>query len=202
MAEPDSASLAGALDRVLDKGVVVDVQARISLVGIDVMSVEGQVVAASLDTYYENREEIAAVERAGPGSADGTEEIVGDVVDTATDAVASATDAVESTTGELAGGESDGGGQSGGGSGADAGPGTDAGDGDGDDGDDADESAAGDDDAETDESNDVPEGKVRCRECGDLYEAITPSHLATHDTTVAAYREEYGEDVPMNFGGV
>jgi hypothetical protein len=46
MAEPDSARLTGALDRVLEKGVVVDVQARISLVGIDIMRVEGQVVAA------------------------------------------------------------------------------------------------------------------------------------------------------------
>jgi hypothetical protein len=175
MAEPDSASLAGALDRVLEKGVVVDVQARISLVGIDVMTVEGQVVAASLDTYYENREEIAAVERAGPGGSGGaadTGEVVGDVVDTATDAVDSATESVGSDTGELSAG-----GGSGSQSSADPGNGG---------------MAAG----------DAPEGKVRCRECGETFEAITPSHLATHDTTVEAYREQFGEDVPMNFGGI
>jgi len=47
MAQPDSSSLAEVLDRVLDKGVVVDAFARISLVGIEILTVEARVVVAS-----------------------------------------------------------------------------------------------------------------------------------------------------------
>jgi hypothetical protein len=41
------------LDRVLDKGIVVDAWARIGLVGIDLFSVETRVVVASIDTYVQ-----------------------------------------------------------------------------------------------------------------------------------------------------
>ncbi|MDD1745021.1 MAG: gas vesicle protein, partial [Candidatus Methanoperedens sp.] len=36
---PESSSLAEVLDRVLDKGVVVDVWARVSLVGIEILTI-------------------------------------------------------------------------------------------------------------------------------------------------------------------
>ena len=39
------------LDRVLDKGIVIDAWVRISLVGIDLITVEARVVVASIDTY-------------------------------------------------------------------------------------------------------------------------------------------------------
>ena len=39
------------LDRVLDKGIVVDAWARVSLAGIDLITVEERVVVASIDTY-------------------------------------------------------------------------------------------------------------------------------------------------------
>jgi hypothetical protein len=39
------------LDRVLDKGIVIDAWARIALVGIDLISVEARVVVAALDSY-------------------------------------------------------------------------------------------------------------------------------------------------------
>jgi len=44
-------SLIDVLDRVLDKGIVVDAWVRISLVGIDLITVEARVVVASIDTY-------------------------------------------------------------------------------------------------------------------------------------------------------
>ncbi|MDD4653578.1 MAG: gas vesicle protein, partial [Methanothrix sp.] len=46
-ATPDASSLAEVLDRILDKGIVVDVWARISLVGIEILTVEARVVVAS-----------------------------------------------------------------------------------------------------------------------------------------------------------
>src|SRR5215831_3651626 len=44
-------SLIDVLDRVLDKGIVVDAWVRVSLVGIDLMTVEARIVVASIDTY-------------------------------------------------------------------------------------------------------------------------------------------------------
>lgn len=64
MAQPDSSSLAEVLDRVLDKGVVVDVFARISLVGIEILTVEARVVVSSVDTFLHYAEEIAKIEQA------------------------------------------------------------------------------------------------------------------------------------------
>ena len=43
--------LIDVLDRVLDKGIVIDGWARMSVVGIDLLSVEMKVVVASIDTY-------------------------------------------------------------------------------------------------------------------------------------------------------
>lgn len=49
---PESASLIDVLDRVLDKGIIVDAYFRVALAGIDVISVDAQVVVASIDTYF------------------------------------------------------------------------------------------------------------------------------------------------------
>lgn len=48
---PGGTSLIDVLDRVLDKGIVVDAWVRVSLVGIDLITVEARVVVASIDTY-------------------------------------------------------------------------------------------------------------------------------------------------------
>ena len=44
-------SLVEVLDRVLDKGIVVDAWVRVSLVGIELVTIEARVVIASVDTY-------------------------------------------------------------------------------------------------------------------------------------------------------
>lgn len=61
---PESSSLAEVLDRILDKGVVIDVWARISVVGIELITVEARVVVASVDTFLHYAEEIAKIEQA------------------------------------------------------------------------------------------------------------------------------------------
>ncbi len=63
-ADPNSSSLADVLDRILDKGVVIDVWARISVVGIEVLTVEARVVVASVDTFLHYAKEMAKLERA------------------------------------------------------------------------------------------------------------------------------------------
>jgi len=62
--EPQGSSLAEVLDRILDKGVVIDVWARISVVGIELLTVEARVVVASVDTFLHYAEEIAKIEQA------------------------------------------------------------------------------------------------------------------------------------------
>jgi len=49
----DDGTLIDVLDRVLDKGIVIDAWARMSVVGIDLMTVEVKVVVASIDTYLQ-----------------------------------------------------------------------------------------------------------------------------------------------------
>ena len=65
---PDASSLAEVLDRILDKGVVVDVWARISLVGIEILTVESRVVVSSVDTFLHYSEEMAKIEQASIGA--------------------------------------------------------------------------------------------------------------------------------------
>src|ERR1700753_44502 len=49
------------LDRVLDKGIVIDAWVRVSLVGIDLITVEARVVVASIDTYLKYSEAVGPV---------------------------------------------------------------------------------------------------------------------------------------------
>jgi len=51
-------SLIDVLDRVLDKGIVIDAWVRVSLVGIDLITVEARVVVASIDTYIKYSEAV------------------------------------------------------------------------------------------------------------------------------------------------
>lgn len=54
-------SLIDVLDRVLDKGIVIDAWVRISLVGIDLFTVEARVVVASIDTYLKYADQMGLI---------------------------------------------------------------------------------------------------------------------------------------------
>src|ERR1700694_1687659 len=61
-------SLIDVLDRVLDRGIVIDAWVRVSLVGIDLITVEARVVVASIDTYLKYSEAVATAATASrPG---------------------------------------------------------------------------------------------------------------------------------------
>ena len=64
----DQSSLAEVLDRILDKGVVIDAWARVSLVGIEILTIEARVVIASVDTFLHYAEEITKIEQAAIGA--------------------------------------------------------------------------------------------------------------------------------------
>ncbi|AKO91182.1 MULTISPECIES: gas vesicle structural protein GvpA [Priestia] len=57
----DGSSLAEVVDRILDKGVVIDAYAKISLVGIELITVEARVVIASVDTWLRYAEAVGLI---------------------------------------------------------------------------------------------------------------------------------------------
>ena len=65
-------SLIDVLDRVLDKGIVIDAWVRVSLVGIDLITVEARVVVASIETYLKYSEAVGTITPASkPAIVDG-----------------------------------------------------------------------------------------------------------------------------------
>jgi len=46
-----ASSLLDVLDRVLDKGIVIDAWVHVSLIGIDLLTIEARVTVASIETY-------------------------------------------------------------------------------------------------------------------------------------------------------
>ena len=55
---PGTISLLEVLDRILDKGVVIDAFVRVSLVGIELLTIEARVVVASVETYLKYAERV------------------------------------------------------------------------------------------------------------------------------------------------
>ncbi len=53
-----SSSLVEVIDRILDKGIVIDAWVRVSLVGIELLAIEARVVVASVETYLRYAEAV------------------------------------------------------------------------------------------------------------------------------------------------
>lgn len=51
LARPRPSSLADVIDIILDKGMVIDAYVRVSLVGIELLTIDARIVIASVDTY-------------------------------------------------------------------------------------------------------------------------------------------------------
>ncbi|WP_059173157.1 gas vesicle structural protein GvpA [Bacillus sp. FJAT-27445] len=61
----DSSSLAEVIDRILDKGIVIDAFARVSLLGIEILTVEARIVIASVDTWLRYAEAVGLLKEEG-----------------------------------------------------------------------------------------------------------------------------------------
>jgi hypothetical protein len=48
---PSPSGLADVLDLILDKGLVIDLYVRVSLIGIEILTIDARIVVASVDTY-------------------------------------------------------------------------------------------------------------------------------------------------------
>jgi len=67
--QPNPGSLAELLNVILDKGIVIDAWARVSVVGIEILTIEARVVVASVETYLRYAEAIGLTALASPPPA-------------------------------------------------------------------------------------------------------------------------------------
>ena len=58
MKSTNSSSLAEVVDRILDKEIVIDAWVKVSLVGIELITIEARVVVASVETYLKYAEAV------------------------------------------------------------------------------------------------------------------------------------------------
>jgi gas vesicle structural protein len=56
---PAADSMIDVMDRVLDKGIVIDAAVRVALIGIDLLTVESRIVVGSIETHLNNAEAVA-----------------------------------------------------------------------------------------------------------------------------------------------
>ncbi|MEV7178132.1 gas vesicle protein GvpJ [Kitasatospora sp. NPDC093679] len=77
---PPAGGLPDVLDLILDKGLVIDVYVRVSLVGIELLTVDARIVAASVDTYLRFAEAVNRLDLAD-GRSPGPSELVNGVHD-------------------------------------------------------------------------------------------------------------------------
>jgi len=76
---PQASGLADVIDTILDKGLVIDAYVRVSLVGIELLTIDARIVIASVDTYLRfaeavNRLDISQEKEGLPGLVGDLEE--------------------------------------------------------------------------------------------------------------------------------
>ena len=77
---PSPTGLADVIDTILDKGLVIDAYVRVSLVGIEVLTIDARVVIASVDTYLKFAEAVNRLDISE--DKQGLTDLVGDVQQT------------------------------------------------------------------------------------------------------------------------
>jgi hypothetical protein len=97
---PSPSGLADVLDLILDKGLVIDLYLRVSLVGIELLTVDARVVVASVDTYLRFAEAVGRLssdlgdkpglpELAGRATEAAAKHVTGSKIDSAVEKVTS-----------------------------------------------------------------------------------------------------------------
>jgi gas vesicle structural protein len=72
-----SSGLAEVLDIILDRGLVIDVFVRVSLVGIELLTVDARIVVASVDTYLRFAEAVDRLNIRAKSEAMGIDDLFG-----------------------------------------------------------------------------------------------------------------------------
>ncbi len=80
LSRPAPSGLADVIEIILDKGIVIDVYIRVSLVGIELLTIDARIVIASVDTYLRFAEATNRLDLYEKGGKDLTE-FVGDMAE-------------------------------------------------------------------------------------------------------------------------
>jgi hypothetical protein len=73
---PRPSGLADVIDIILDKGLVVDAYVRVSLVGIELLTIDARIVIASVDTYLRFAEAVNRLDIADDGQSEGLPQLM------------------------------------------------------------------------------------------------------------------------------
>jgi gas vesicle structural protein len=76
VARSSSSGLYDVLELILDKGLVIDVFVRVSLIGIEILTVDARIVIASVDTYLRFAEAVNRLDLMEAGGGQGLPEMV------------------------------------------------------------------------------------------------------------------------------
>jgi gas vesicle structural protein len=76
---PSPSGLADVLDLILDKGLVIDLYLRVSLVGIELLTVDARIVVASVDTYLRFAEAVGRLNIDADSDKQGLPELLDDM---------------------------------------------------------------------------------------------------------------------------
>lgn len=75
---PNPSGLADVIDLILDKGLVIDIYVRVSLVGIELLTIDARIVVASVDTYLRFAEAVNRLDLEEKGDQKGLPDLLGD----------------------------------------------------------------------------------------------------------------------------
>jgi len=73
---PRPSGLADVIDVILDKGLVIDAYVRVSLIGIEIITIDARIVIASVDTYLRFAEAVNRLDIAQDDQAQGLPELM------------------------------------------------------------------------------------------------------------------------------
>jgi hypothetical protein len=73
---PRPSGLADVIDVILDKGLVIDAYVRVSLIGIEILTIDARIVIASVDTYLRFAEAVGRLNLAEADQSQGLPELV------------------------------------------------------------------------------------------------------------------------------
>jgi gas vesicle structural protein len=102
---PRPSGLADVIDVILDKGLVVDAYVRVSLIGIEILTIDARIVIASVDTYLRFAEAVNRLDLVQADDSQGLPEIVEQM--TSGGAQSKAKGALEGVKDALSGGDDD-----------------------------------------------------------------------------------------------
>jgi hypothetical protein len=73
---PASSGLADVIDVILDKGLVIDAYVRVSLIGIEILTIDARIVIASVDTYLRFAEAVNRLDLVQADDSEGLPELM------------------------------------------------------------------------------------------------------------------------------